>query len=212
MFPEKTDSQMRKPPGLPILMYHGVDRRPSVVTIPPNQFQWQMEWLHDHGYKSIPLGELSRCMITGEAFPERSVVLTFDDGYQSLYTEVFPVLQQYGFSATVFIIAGLCGKDNQWLGQPSFIPAMNLLTWEQIDEMARYGIEFGSHTFHHPRLDRLPASALYNEIVLPKVVLEDRLGRPVTVPRCKTIMKLLAAHGLVWLSLSATGMRWNGWR
>lgn len=172
---------MRESPGIPILMYHGVDRRSSIVTIPPDRFQWQIEWLHNQGYKGLPLGELSRCMVTGQAFPGRSVVLTFDDGYQSLYTEVFPVLQRYGFSATVFLIAGFCGKDNQWPGQPSTIPAMNLLTWGQIDEMARYGIEFGSHTFHHPRLDNLPASALYDEIVLPKLVLEGRLGRPVTV-------------------------------
>jgi len=108
-------------------------------------------------------------------------VLTFDDGYQSLYTEVFPVLQRYGFSATVFLIAGFCGKDNYWPGQPTSVPRMKLLTWEQIGEMARFGIEFGSHTFHHPRLDHLPASALYDEIVLPKVVLENHLGRPVTV-------------------------------
>jgi len=120
-------------------------------------------------------------MATGQDFPERSVVLTFDDGYQSLYTEVFPILQQYGFSATVFLVAGYSGKDNQWPGQPSAIPKMKLLTWEQIDEMARYGIEFGSHTFHHPRLDQLPVGALYDEIVLPKIILESRLGRPVTV-------------------------------
>jgi peptidoglycan/xylan/chitin deacetylase (PgdA/CDA1 family) len=120
-------------------------------------------------------------MSTGQGLPERSVVLTFDDGYQSLYTEVFPVLQQYGFSATVFLIAGFCGKDNQWHGQPSFIPNLKLLTWEQVDEMARFGIEFGSHTFNHPRLDQLPDSALYDEIVLPKLVLENRLSRPVTV-------------------------------
>jgi peptidoglycan/xylan/chitin deacetylase (PgdA/CDA1 family) len=162
-------------------MYHSVDTRPSVITFPPDRFQWQMEWLHDHGYESITLSEISRCMAAGQNFPERSVALTFDDGYQSLYTEVFPVLQKYGFSATVFLVAGFCGKDNDWPGQPSMIPRMKLLTWEQIDEMARFGVEFGSHTFHHPRLDHLLSSALYDEIVLPKVVLEDYLGRPVTV-------------------------------
>jgi peptidoglycan/xylan/chitin deacetylase (PgdA/CDA1 family) len=120
-------------------------------------------------------------MSTGQDFPKQSVVLTFDDGYQSLYTEVFPILQKYGFSATVFLVAGFCSKDNRWPGQPSIVPRMRLLTWEQIDEMARFGVEFGSHTFHHPRLDHLPASALYDEIVLPKIVLENHLGRPVTV-------------------------------
>ncbi len=162
-------------------MYHTVDSHPSVISFPPDQFQWQIEWLYSRGYKSIALSELSRCITSGQSFPERSVVLTFDDGYQSLFTEVFPTLQQYGFTATVFLVAGFCSKDNYWPGQPSIIPRMKLLTWEQIDEMARFGIEFGSHTFHHPRLDHLSTSALYDEIVLPKVVLESRLGRPVTV-------------------------------
>lgn len=167
--------------GFPILMYHAVDSRPSVVTIPPVHFRRQMKWLHQRGYHCITLGELSHYLIIGQGFPDRSIVLTFDDGYQSLYTEVFPILQEIGFSATVFLIAGLCGKDNHWPGQPSSIPKMNLLTWGQIDEMARFGIEFGSHTFHHPRLDLLPERALYDEIVLPKEMLESRLGHSVTV-------------------------------
>jgi peptidoglycan/xylan/chitin deacetylase (PgdA/CDA1 family) len=140
-----------------------------------------MGWLHGRGYQCITLGEFSRRMITGQGFPDRSVVLTFDDGYQSFYTEVFPILQEVGFPATVFLIPGFCGKDNQWPGQPSSIPKMNLLTWEQINEMARFGIEFGSHTSSHPRLDLLPDSALHDEVVLPKKILESRLGRGVTV-------------------------------
>ena len=166
---------------LPILMYHGVDVLLSVVTLHPDRFRWQMEWLHRHGYSGISLGDLVRCMIAGESFPERSVVLTFDDGYQSLYTEAFPVLIQYGFSATVFLVAGFCDKDNRWGSQPHNIPTMKLLTWGQIDEMARFGIEFGSHTLTHPYLDQLPPDALHDEIVLPKMILEDKLSRPVTV-------------------------------
>jgi len=172
---------MRASSGLPVLMYHSVDPRPSVITFSPERFQWQMQVLHDRGYKGISLSELSHCMITGQGLPERSVVLTFDDGYQSLYTEMFPILQQFGFSATVFLVAGFCGKDNDWPGQPSFVPRMKLLTWEQIGEMARFGIDFGSHTYRHPRLDQLSAGALYDEIILSKDILESRLGRKVTV-------------------------------
>lgn len=166
---------------LPILMYHGVDAQSSVVTLHPRRFRWQIEWLHRHGYNCISLGELARCMIAGESFPERTVVLTFDDGYQSLYTEAFPVLRQYRFSATVFLVAGFCGKDNRWRSQPQNIPTMKLLTWEQINEMARFGIEFGSHTLNHPYLDHLPPHALHDEIVLPKTILEEKLSRPVMV-------------------------------
>ncbi len=164
---------------IPILMYHGIDACPSVVTIHPDRFRWQMEWLHRYGYKGISLGELVRCMNAGETFPVRSVVLTFDDGYQNLFTEAFPVLLEFGFSATVFLVTGFCDKDNRWQSQPQSIPTMRLLTWKQVDEMARFGIEFGSHTVNHPYLDQLPLGALHDEIVLPKAILEDRLGRPV---------------------------------
>lgn len=166
---------------IPILMYHGVDALASVVTLPPNRFRWQMEWLYRHGYKGISLGEIVRCMSTGETFPERAVVLTFDDGYQSVYAEAFPVLKQYGFSATVFLVTDFCNKDNRWHSQPQDIPTMKLMTWGQIDEMARFGIEFGSHTLTHPYLDQLPPDALHDEIVLPKTILEEKLSRPVTV-------------------------------
>lgn len=172
---------MRPSSALPILMYHGVDARPSVVTIPPERFRWQMEWLYHHGYTCLPLSELSHILRAGDDFPKRCVVLTFDDGYQSLYTEVFPVLQLYGFTATVFLVSGFCDKNNRWLGQPMNIPTMNLLTWREIHEMARHGIEFGSHTVNHPRLDRLDADTLNDEIVQSKAILQDRLGKPVTL-------------------------------
>lgn len=171
---------MKSSSTLPILMYHGVDARPSVVTLHPDRFRWQIEWLNKCGYNGISLGELVRCIAAGESFPARAVVLTFDDGYQNLYTEAFPILRQYGFSATVFLVAGFCNKDNRWPSQPLNIPTMKLLTWEQIGEMARFGIEFGSHTINHPRLDRLPANTLHHEVVMSKVILEDRLGRPIT--------------------------------
>ncbi|MEW6083103.1 MAG: polysaccharide deacetylase family protein [Chloroflexota bacterium] len=172
---------MTRTSAIPILMYHGVDVQPSVVTIPPERFRWQMEWLYNHGYSCLPLSEISRCLRVGEDFPTRCVMLTFDDGYQSLYTEVFPVLQSYGFTATVFLVSGFCNKDNRWPGQPPNIPTMNLLTWGEIHEMARYGIEFGSHTINHPRLDRLDADSLNEEIVQSKAILQDRLGKPITV-------------------------------
>jgi peptidoglycan/xylan/chitin deacetylase (PgdA/CDA1 family) len=162
-------------------MYHTVDPAPSVLAVSPAQFQWQMEWLYNAGYRCPPLGEIVERLACGLDFPERSVVLTFDDGYQSLYQEVMPILQRYGFSATVFLVAGFCGKDNRWPGQPASIPTMKLLSWEQIDEMAHYGIEFGSHSLHHPRLDQLPASELQDEIVGSKAGLERQLGRPVMV-------------------------------
>ena len=165
---------------IPILMYHAIDARPSVVTLHPRAFRWQMEWLNNQGYTCISLREFGRLMRAGEDLPARCAILTFDDGYQSLYTEAFPILQVYGFSATIFLVSGFCNRDNRWPGQPQSIPTMDLLSWNEIHEMARFGIEFGSHTITHPRLDRLPADAIKEEVVMSKVILEDRIGRPIT--------------------------------
>jgi peptidoglycan/xylan/chitin deacetylase (PgdA/CDA1 family) len=169
---------------IPILMYHGVDERlsperRSLVSILPEEFERQMAWLHTGGYQSASLIRLARCLAEGEPLPERSFVLTFDDGFEGLYHHALPILQRYGFSATVFLVAGHVGGLNDWKGQPAVIPSLPLLSWSQIEEMSKLGIEFGSHTLTHPRLDQLGVQDWERELVGSKAVLEDRLGCPV---------------------------------
>ena len=91
-------------------------------------------------------------MRDGQPFRERTCVVTFDDGYETVYREAFPVLEELGFTATVFLITGYCGKQNSWPGHVSPVGEQLLLSWTQIEEMARHHIEFGSHTVTHPDL------------------------------------------------------------
>ena len=164
---------------VPILMYHAVHERRSVISIPPALFAWQMGWLHENGYGVIPLSRLVQHLRSGDELPDRTAVITFDDGFESVYTSAFPVLTRYGFPATVFLVPDYCGQSNDWPSQPRTVPRLGLLSWEQIGEMHRHGLEFGGHTLTHPRLDRLAPDEAEREIVGSKAEIEDHLGRSV---------------------------------
>ena len=164
---------------VPILAYHAIDERPSAISIPPRTFEWQMHQLHNSGFHVIPLSLLVQCLRTGTPPPDRSVVITFDDGLESVYTYAFPVLERFGFPATVFLVAGYCGKQNDWPSQPSGSPRLPLMTWSQIRELDRHGIELGAHTFSHPRLDRVPPEELEREILHARTDIEGHLGHAV---------------------------------
>lgn len=165
--------------SIPVLMYHALDEQRSAISIPPSVFERQMKALHEGGFSVITLSDLVSKLQSGEALPERSVVITFDDGFEGVYTHGLPILQRYGFPATVFLVAGYCGKTNDWPSQPAGIPRLPLSDWPHIQEMERYGIEFGAHTHSHPRLDRLPPDELEREIVESKAIIEDKLGHEV---------------------------------
>jgi peptidoglycan/xylan/chitin deacetylase (PgdA/CDA1 family) len=160
-------------------MYHAMEERTSAISIPPERFAWQMARLHEDGYQPVTLGRLMRSFRDGGETLVRPVVITFDDGFESVYTQAWPVLERYGFAATVFLVAGHCGKRNDWPTQPPTAPCLPLMDWRQIQEMSRHGIEFGGHTFTHPRLDELNPREQVREIVDSRTELEDRLGTAV---------------------------------
>lgn len=160
-------------------MYHALSADPSAISIPPSTFEWQMRWLHEHRYTVMSLRELVRRLRAGEHPPGPTAVLTFDDGLSSVYTTAFPVLARYRFPATVFIVSGYCGKSNDWPSQPATAPRHALISWSQIREMDRHGLEFGAHTVTHPSLDRLAPDELAHEITGSKAMIEDSLGHAV---------------------------------
>jgi len=100
------------------------------------------------------------------------VVITFDDGYQDFYTEAFPVLQNYGYTATVFLPTGFIDNRNNLKGKTH-------LKWNEILELANNGISFGSHTVTHPQLKFLKKEDIQFEIRQSKKVIENNLEKPV---------------------------------
>lgn len=165
---------------VPILTYHSIDEGGSVVSTSPQTFCGQMRFLSESSFKVVSLGEVATAVRERRALPPNAVAITFDDGYRSVYTEAFPVLDRYGFTATVFLVTDYCGRDNDWPGQWPGIKRAPLLAWAEIEEMNRAGIDFGSHTATHPDLTRIPLERAEHEIRLSKAAIDDRLGRPAT--------------------------------
>lgn len=165
--------------SLPLLTFHAIDDRPSVISFPTQLFQHAVERLWRGGYRTLRLEEAATMLRQREPFPERSVVITFDDGFQSVYDLAFPILRRYHMSATVFLTVG-CKAT---LDPEERLPVWEgraMLAWNEIREMYREGIDFGAHTLTHPHLPRLTFEEMEKEIRESKNRIETVLNAPVT--------------------------------
>lgn len=162
---------------VPILAFHKVDPRFEwgVTRVTPKQFRRIIKYLHDNGYKTVSLQDLTD---TNRPLPQKPVVLTFDDSYESIYEYAYPVMQEFGYTGTVFIITDYIGALNRWdvnLGWLTF----QHLNWDHIHEMKKHGFEFGSHTHRHPDLTRVSNDRIRHELMDSKKILEDRFGEAI---------------------------------
>ena len=152
---------------LPVLVYHNVGpRRPGTnlsLTISAKQFERQIGWLAKRGYVAIRPADWLAWRNKAARLPEKPVLLTFDDAYADLTEHAFPILQRYGFTATVFVVTGHIGETNAW-DQASGWGALQLMNSEQIHQWAAAGLEFAPHSRTHPDLRKLEANDLLSEI------------------------------------------------
>jgi len=109
--------------------------------------------------------------------PGRAVVLTFDDGDASFAEHAWPLLERYGFSALVFLVAEEVGGESRW--DAAFAPPFPLLGWGEVERLARAGVEFGSHSARHVPLTALSPAGVVREAARSRAILSRRLGRPV---------------------------------
>lgn len=159
---------------VPILMYHYIRPDPGPddpvgqgLSVSPELFDEQLAYLAEQGYSTITMAELADAWQGRRSLPSKPIVLTFDDGYRDFYTNAWPILQQYGFSATLYVF-------NAVIDQPDY------LTREMILELDASGkIDIGSHTIHHPDLPGLSDADAQDEIIGSKRALEELLGHPV---------------------------------
>ena len=125
-----------------ILQYHHVSTStPPVTSLSPESFSQHMDYLENNGFIVLPLEEVILKLRNGTSLPDKSAVITFDDGYASVYEVAFPELQRRGWSFTVFVTSGLVGTNDRLYS-----------TWEQIREMADAGVTIANHTIDHPYL------------------------------------------------------------
>lgn len=165
--------------SLPILTFHAVDDRDSVISFPPRLFERGLAKLHEHGRRTVSLQQAVDYLRRGEPFPDRAFAITFDDGYQSVYAEAFPVLQRYEMTATVFLTVGAKGDTEPDTRLPS-MEGRTMLAWSEIREMHRWGIDVGSHTLTHPDLTRWPRDQVEIEVRDSKTIIQEALGAPVS--------------------------------
>jgi len=155
----------------PILNYHrvgSVEGDPS-MTVSEQAFERQMRFLASTD-QSIGLGELVELLRSGIRPLPRKIAVTFDDGYLDNSTKAFPLLKTHRIAATIFLVT-------EWIGKKK-----ECLSWEAVREMSQEGVTFGSHTQSHPDLSKITSGALLEkEIRGSKEILEDRLGKPVTL-------------------------------
>ncbi|UQU62879.1 polysaccharide deacetylase family protein [Couchioplanes caeruleus] len=161
-----------------VLMYHSVeayDADPYKVTVHPSRFERQLRWLGRRGLRGVAMCELLEAYRAGRG---RGLVgLTFDDGYRDFVTEVLPALRRYGFTATVFVVAGSLGGSNAW-DEPG--PRKELMTAAEVRQVAAAGMEVGSHSLAHVHLPRVGEDELVDQVRRSRLVLTEITGSAVT--------------------------------
>jgi len=163
-------------------MYHNVGVPPRETTfrglyVTPHMFTFQMWCLKASGFRVVPLKEILS-FVKGDIVHENLASITFDDGYQDFYDNAYPVLKEYGYPSTVFLVSNLVGKENLW-DHPQIHGRKKLMDWETIFRLREEGITFGSHTMTHPFLSKLSPTDMADEIKNSKALLESRLQAPV---------------------------------
>ena len=170
---------------IPILMYHAVEdaARPAKYKhfyVLADEFAGQMRMLKRAGYTPIRFEMLAAARAGAGALPTKPVLLTFDDGYANLKTNVHPLLNELGFAYTVFLVSERVGKTNDWV-VPDGYEATKLLTWAEIASMQADGnVAFEAHTATHPKLAEISPAEARREMADSKDALEQRLQTPIT--------------------------------
>ncbi|MGG7178858.1 polysaccharide deacetylase family protein [Clostridium paraputrificum] len=153
--------------GVPVLYYHSVEpSEANEVIISPDKLREQLLFIKNSGYTTLTMAELNDYILNDKAIPEKSIVVTFDDGYMDNYTNAFPILKELDMKATVFVITN--GIDDGYY-----------MSSAQLKEMSDYGLDIESHTYNHLHLNQLTYEKQLEELKTSKEKLEAITGKTV---------------------------------
>lgn len=145
-----------------VLYYHRVEDEEHRSCVRPAAFAEQMRYLRSEGFRLLSLTEVRQHLDEHRPFPERTVIVTFDDGFADNYHNAFPILQRESIPMTLFLTADFIGTEElPVLRDRSGVPP---LSWAQVEEMSQGGVELGAHTLTHPNLTELDDESLRREI------------------------------------------------
>lgn len=149
------------------LCYHAVSPDwPAALSVTPRRLERQLQFLVSRGYRGATFSEA-----VSRTHGERTLAVTFDDGYRSVRELAFPILSRFGVPGTVFVTTDFMGSDrpmawpgiDHWLGGPHE-PELRGMTWDDLRFLAAAGWEVGSHTRSHPKLTALGEDQLADEL------------------------------------------------
>ena len=154
--------------SIPVLMYHSITcEKGNPICLPVEKFEEQMKYLKTNGYHTITLMDLYKYFMRQKPIPKKSVVLTFDDGYENNYTAMFPILKQYNVKATIFVNTSFIDKYHRFL------------TSKQLLEMGKYGVDIECHTVNHENLKMLSKDKQLKTLIQSKKFLEKKLNKQI---------------------------------
>lgn len=164
-----------------VLMYHMISdpltAADSRFCCPAKAFRTHLNYLKKSGMRVIGLDRILQ-HLCGDEIKEDAVAITFDDGYLDNYENAFPLLQEFGFPATVFLVTGSIGGTNEWMANRGF-SERQMMDWGAVRELADAGVVLGGHTVTHPRLTNLGAEEARQEIGDCAKIISDRTGSAV---------------------------------
>lgn len=153
-------------------MYHYISKAPSGsdiyrqdLSVSPQRFAEHLRYLDEAGYTTITLDDLLFALTQDRPLPQKSVILTFDDGYVDNFTYAYPLLKQHRMVGIFFILTEFASQ-----GRAEY------LNWAQIEEMAEGGMRFGSHSRDHPDLRNRSIDYLVWQALGGKEAIEEHLG------------------------------------
>ena len=157
-----------------ILAYHHVaNDTPKITSVTPDIFEQQLNYLEDNGFTVWPLGNIIEAIKNQKNIPDKTIAITFDDAYESVYSEAYPRLKKRNFPFTIFVTTD--SVDKQYNKQ---------LHWPQLKEMSLNGATIANHTVNHPHMLRmLPDESeqmwqqrMKNEITEAQQRIKDEIG------------------------------------
>jgi biofilm PGA synthesis lipoprotein PgaB len=138
--------------GLMVLSYHEVAEpgraNAPAYSVTPTEFVRQMDWLRNRGYRFVSVGDVLAARDGTRPLPERPVLITFDDGYQSVYDNAWPILRTFGIPAVINVVGSWLEGTGNVDYDGKALPRSEVATWEELREMVAGGlVEIGSHSY-----------------------------------------------------------------
>lgn len=190
--------------NVPVLMYHHVHPLKSPLNVQPDVFERQLQALKQGGYRTLTIEQFADYM-NGKPVPDKSILITFDDGYLNNYTYAYPLLQKYGMTGVLFVVTGWVGEGEPRLtsadGPSDALPASYvheeskhlvasgetdkvILRWSELQQMDASGVmQIHSHTHTHTRWDKVSPDReqkiekISEELAQCRRLLAERLGK-----------------------------------